>query len=239
MTANIFTFIGQSNAEAVGTDNLPFPGWVSDPYIKIWNYFTQQWETYQPGVNSSWMNPRWGPEAQFAVRWRLDNPGCTIYLRKQAVGGSTLYPYPDPAVPDWSPRSIVKKQWMLMIEQTYAAMSALTAPKLCSTLMFQGESEAALDKGASYLYDLLEFTDVSRSALNAPNMRFVFARASPTWTNQTPSGPLVREAQQTVGSLLHNAWIDTDDISQSGGHIDVAGTILVGNRMYDADKAIA
>jgi hypothetical protein len=72
--------------------------------------------------------------------------------------------------------------------------------------------------------------DATRVALGAPNMKAVIARIFPIWD----TNGVVRQAQVDVGLLPHNAWVNTGDVTKISDnvHVDVAGTMEVGRRMW-------
>jgi len=243
--AKMRLFPGQSNARAAGTVGVGFPGgWTSDPGIKIWWYAAQAWQTYNPGVNTDWTGSTgWGAEAEYARLWRLDHPNDTLYIWKQAVDGTPLYPNGNPNAADWSPHSATTKQWVVLQQQVAASQAALVAqsltPQIDSCLWFQGESDELDGRAVEYRGNLLMAQDLMRVNFSAPNMHLIIARILPYW-NQ--SGGLVRQAHEWIGSLPGNAWVDIDDvgcIDQQRSHINAAGAVQVGARMYAAEQLIA
>src|SRR5690349_8395365 len=88
-------FAGQSNGEThFPTSPTPYPGgWTADPGIQIWAGVptANAWAQYDPGSNSNPTNGSafWGPEGEFARRWRLDS-ARNLRIIKRCTGNAGL-----------------------------------------------------------------------------------------------------------------------------------------------------
>jgi hypothetical protein len=238
LKANIIIAAGQSNAIAVGTANVPFPGgWVANEQIKIWRVVNQRWEVYVPGENSvwagNWGTGYWGPEAQYVHERHAAIPNEPLFIYKQLIHSVSL--------PVYSPFTH-GALWQELVVQITAANAVLMAegltPIIDTMLWWGGETDAQEwpTKASLFRYDFLSFLDATRKALAAPHMRCVIARIFSYWDRTG----VVRAAQRDIGFSYPNAWIDTDDVSKiDDGHADANGVKEVGHRMYAADCMIS
>jgi hypothetical protein len=101
-------FAGQSNTGGLYMDagTLAQP-WVPDPNTLIWHASQKAFVSMQPGVNTGYGDrpTSWGPEVQFALDFRAAYPGETLYIVKEAHGGTPLAQDLGQWHYDWSPRS--------------------------------------------------------------------------------------------------------------------------------------
>lgn len=243
--AYILYVAGQSNCISAGTTGSDVPaelqGVLSDIYI--WRASTGQFEPYEAGVNSfptgATGQGRWGPEAQFALRWKADRPGIPLYIVKRGVGSSAL---------DAAARSAGVGIWDETAGELYAdfkndadtAKAALTAtgkiPTSFSFIWMQGETDATNTTAATdYGTNLTSFIAAVRNDIAAAPVPFVIGRIAniSAWTYRAT----LRQLQQSVGESLTNCgWINTDDFALAGDgiHYNPTGSVLFGNRAYEA-----
>lgn len=249
MIGNIVLVVGQSNAMNYGTLGLGFPGgWTPDAGIQIRNNFKAApgFETYNPGVNSNGddMSATWGPEAEYARLRRIARPGETFYIVKHAVGGRGLA-QKGSGTPDYSPYSDTTKDWEKMLTSLVAACNDLNGAGkravIDTVLICNGETDSVLQADANaFAYNLQMFLTSIRGRLQTPNMRAVMMRPFPNST-QGPYLSTVRTAIATVGVYYRNAFINTDDLTESTvspGHLNPASVVTLGARMFAADQAI-
>jgi hypothetical protein len=255
MVSHLALFLGQSNQMNFGTLGLPFPGgWTPDPLIQIWNGFkiTPGFETYNPGVNSGGMDnfAVWGPEAEFAREWRASLvPPFTndvLYIYKQALGGTgDGVAAKPPGILDWSPDSIDKvdtafKQYPRMVTNLTAAANWIinnVGPLSFEVISYVGcETDTVLQADADAcqlnLANLISSIRLPFAALDRPPC--ILSRPFP---NSTQGAFLntVRTAIETVGSYPNNAWVNMDDLTESGphpGHLDPASVVTLGGRVF-------
>src|SRR5262249_21756497 len=227
--------IGASNSLAFGTQGIAYPGgWSATDRIKIWSATRRELEVYLPGALSDFPG-YWGTEAKYAQDRSGEQPAEHLFVFKQdmTVNG-TLHP-------NWE-RFDAGSYWRTMITQLVVARAHIDAlgynPVVDTMLLWEGEAQASNWPmlPALYRYNLAAMLDATRLALGAPSMRVVIARIFPSWDREG----VVRQAQMEIGSLPHNAWVDTDDVTKigDGAHSDAAGTIEVGRRMRIAEHGI-
>jgi hypothetical protein len=243
--------LGQSNSINYGTLNQGFPGgWVSDSGIKIWT--GSAFAAYAPGTNSDGNGGGgvWGPEAEYCRQRRLVEPDVPLYIYKHAVGSCGLAAK-GAGVFDYSPYTTgTNKQWDVAFSGLVAALNALfgspynSLPVIDAMLICNGETDTILMSDADAFQRNLEMLILSfRARTQSHNARAVLMRCFP---NSTQGSYLatVRAAQETVGSYYRNAYVNTDDLTESSGFTGAAGHLIpasvveLGLRMYEADQAI-
>ena len=143
--SSLVVIAGQSNALGfgLGYGDLPSYALTPDPNVKIWN--GSAFVTMEPTVNTGAPGDTdaWGPEVEFAHKWRLDHPGETLYIVKYARGTTGLAS--DPGQSDWSPSS--GELFAATKGQIDGAKAALNAAGLSyevgAILWMQGETDAS------------------------------------------------------------------------------------------------
>src|SRR5688572_2292699 len=102
---DVLLISGQSNPAGANLDESTVPTHLQaqDHGIKVWTGLAL--ETLHNGYNNrpaSLGASLWGPEAQFAYKYRQDNPSKTLYIAKYAKGSTYLAPQSG-AANDWAP----------------------------------------------------------------------------------------------------------------------------------------
>lgn len=233
---------GQSNAlgYTLGAADLP-PHLTGPPGpVKIWSPQDQAFVAMRPGANTgSPNNPQtWGPEAQFAYRWRQGHACAPLYVVKYARGETGLAA--DLAARDWSPQS-QGDLWDAATAEIDAAKAALTqagvrAPVL-AVLWMQGETDAQTPaKARAYKTNLAAFITRVRSRwgdgetvvhigqIDRPE------RARAGWET-------VRTAQAAITAADRKTTLtDTDPFERQpsdGVHLTAQGQVRLGDGFYE------
>lgn len=215
---------GQSNAVGYVSPR-ELPAHVRpDPAVRI--HRGGRFESLRPGVNTG--GPRtpaaWGPEVEFARRWRADHPGEALYVVKVARGSTGVAA--DPARWDWSPASR-GEQYDQATAQVRAAKAQIPDLDRVVILWMGGESDTA---------------SRAKAAAHERNLKGLFARMRGDWwiagpvillgriaDEWDPGGP-VRAAQTRLGGF------STDDfpMQPDRAHFNGAGQIRLGGAFYEA-----
>lgn len=243
MSVTIVLCAGQSNAlgQTAGS-NLPSNLQTLDSNIKIWN--GSAFVTLQNGVNNditgagpgTW----WGPEAEFARRWRLKHPSNVLYIVKYAVSGTFLY---DTGSLTWFPTPRNGPSYFATLK-TYTdnAKTALSglSPIVEAFLWMQGESDGSgSDQGGlavanEYQTNLTALFSAVRSQLGDNNTKIVVGRI--TDSSHWPSGSIIRAAQTAVvsGDSGISSLVDTDTFLRlvDDFHYNADGLVSLGSSMY-------
>lgn len=246
--ANLSLILGQSNAMTFSNIGVAYPGgWTTQSlnggYAEvIWNIITQEWEQYVPGTNSEVVpsgSSAWGPEASIALARRALVPQRPSYFLKYAVGGVGLARDPNPSVNDWSPYSQGKAfgAAMAQLDAARASLAAYRFIAVDACYWIGNETDSNSSAGADMMRDLPSFVDALRVRCNAPDMKFIVARMKSGIGGAYTAD--VRAAQEYLGSLRRNAWVDTDDLTATAGHYDPASVVTIGDRMAQALEGIA
>lgn len=240
-------FAGQSNADSYGTDGESFPGgWVADEGIQIWVPASNKFETYNPGVNSDYSGgAKWGPEAEFARRWRLANPNVPFYIVKVSAGATALAAN---GATDWSPSSSGELFDALFNNVNLARHALATKglrPKVENFIWVHGEADGSDDTmTAAYQSNLESFIATWRASLSEPNMRFVLSRLNTEDFGFPVRRADLRAAQVAVGIQHLCGWVDTDSLTTLplappfAGHYDPDSVKELGRLLFVADQAI-
>ncbi len=231
MSALIVT-AGQSNDLGFGVTPAELPAaWRAGPDVQIWR--DDHFETMRPGVNTGTpANPQaWGPEVGFAISWRAEHPGETLYIVKVVKGSTGLAD--DPRQLDWSPAS--HEMFDQATAQIAAAKVAVWLP-VSAILWMQGEEDA---------------TDPAKAAAYEANLRDLFAHMRADWAGfDTPIifgrigaaaheayADAVRSAQGAVDQADPAAtMVDTDSFALQADHLHLtgAGQVQLGTAMAAA-----
>lgn len=223
---------GQSNAlgYTLGPADLP-PHLRAPPKdVWIWQPARSAFAPLKPGANTgSPNNPgAWGPEAQFAWRWR--EASCApLYIVKHARGETGLAA--DPAQKDWSPASR-GELWDAATAELAAARKAAPAAAVVAVLWMQGETDAAAPaKAAAYQANLAAFTREVGARWGGQTIAIAqIDRRGGAW-NQ------VRAAQAKVAAA-DIAVIDTDPFPRQpdGVHLTAKAQVQLGDAFFEAVK---
>lgn len=247
--ADLFLVLGQSNGMTFDTIGVPYPGGWSTQALNggyseaIWNIITQSWEQYVAGVNSEVVpsgSSAYGPEAGIALARRAYVPQRCTYFLKYCVGGTGLARNASPSVNDWSPYSDGKAFGSAMA-QFDAAVASLAGYRFinveaCFWIGNETDTQDAVS-AAAMARDLPAFAEALRSRMNAPDMKFIVALCK----QGSPNGPYtdpVRAEQMAVGSLRRNAYVETNDLTWTGGHYNPDQVPILGARMAAAADAV-
>lgn len=248
--ADIFVFAGQSNAQTFGRVVGELPGYiVADAGIQIWNHVGAAFQQYaastnsdQPGNIGAFTGAYWGSEAEFAYRWRQDNPGTAIYILKFAVPQTQLFQSADGVTTlDWNTSSAASELFGQLESDIAAAKASLASVGRVGVVRnifwMQGETDATdATKAAAYLTNLTALHTAARVRWGDANSKLTIGR---TYNNLAyAQRATVRAAQVSVAALsAFNTWLNTDGFTLSDGdHFNAAGVSQFGKDAYFAYK---
>ena len=238
---------GQSNALGYTLSRADLPRRLRGPMpaVWIWEASKERFSPMTPGENTgSPNNPHaWGPEAQFAWRWRASS--CApLYIVKYARGETGLTP--DEARLDWSPGS-AGELFDAASSQISAAKAALAdkglAPRLQALLWMQGETDAS-DKAKAAAYELNLKSFITQVRARWGDARTIVHIGQIDRLGQGyPGWPQVRRAQARVAAAdSHATLVDTDPFprqSADGLHLTAAAQVRLGDGFFEAQLAKA
>lgn len=228
---------GQSNALGFGlTDrDLPPAARTPDPRVMIWNGAT--FVTMQPGVNTG--SPRaphaWGPEVEFARRWRAAHPDGVLHILKHARGSTSLAA--DPGMRDWAPESReLFAETETEITEARATLEAEGAPpQVTAILWMQGEQDATEpEKATAYGVNLVNLFAQMRRGWTAARTPILFGQVN--GRSGFELGEIVRDAQHGVDVADPDADMATTDglaLQPDRIHLSAAGQIGLGAAFYE------
>lgn len=222
---------GQSNALGYTLGPADLPPHLSAPPKNVW-----VWEparaAFAPlkagGNTGSPNNPgAWGPEAQFAWRWR--EASCApLYIVKHARGETGLAA--DPEQKDWSPASR-GELWDTATTELAAALKTGPAAGVTAVLWMQGETDAAAPaKAAAYQANLAAFVREVRARWGGQAIVIAqIDRRGRGWDQ-------VRAAQAIVAAAPHIALVDTDPFPRQpdGVHLTAKAQVQLGDGFFEA-----
>ena len=224
---------GQSNAlgYTLGATDLP-PHLRAPPKdVWIWDPARGAFAPLQPGANTgSPNNPgAWGPETQFAWRWR--KASCArLYIVKHARGETGLAA--DPVQKDWSPASR-GELWDAATAQLAAARQAAPAARLAAVLWMQGETDATSPaKAAAYPSNLAAFVSEVRARWGGETITIAqIDRRGAGWDQ-------VRAGQAAVAAAPDVALVDTDAFPRQpdGVHLSAKAQVQLGDAFFAAAR---
>lgn len=228
---------GQSKALGFGVTPAELPAtWAPGADVQIWT--GTAFETMRPGVNTGTpANPlAWGPEVEFAARWRQDHPGETLYIVKSVKGSTGLAP--DPNELDWSPHT--GELFTTATVKLWAAKAALSAQgistDLDAILWVQGEQDAiSATKAAAYGANLADAFGQMRIQWGDADTPIVYARLGDGLP--LPYVAEVQSAQDAVDLAdVHAVAINTNHLPMQVDllHFDGAGQLGLGDALYEA-----
>jgi hypothetical protein len=249
--ANIVVFAGQSQTNCNGTTGTDMPANLTGPMADIytWDPFNNKFMPYQAGVTSALhlkagLYPDtslnyWGPEAEFARRWKIDYPGVPLYIVKLAYSTSslsTITQSPGKGTWDINTRGDL---YDFMVSTVSAAKSVLTTagvtPVMRAFNWIQGENDSGATAAANaYQTNLTNLVSQSRTDFLGATAPFVIGRMKTVPANSGSAA--VRTAQQYVGeNVAYCRWFDMDNmqLSSDAYHFGVSGTQEMGQRNYD------
>lgn len=230
---------GQSNALGYTLSAADLPPHLAMPGpAQIWSPQARAFAPLQPGVNTGAPNnpQSWGPEAQFAYRWRQGHACAPLYVVKYARGETGLAP--DPAARDWSPASH-GDLWDAASAEIAAAKAALAekglTPRVRAVLWMQGETDA---------------DNPAKSRSYGANLGAFVAQVRARWGDNDTivqigqidrPGPIgweaVRRAQaQFVAADRKTTLTDTDPFERQpadGVHLTAEGQVRLGDDFYE------
>ncbi len=230
---------GQSNAlgYTLGAADLP-PHLAAPGPAKIWSPQARAFVPLQPAANTGAPNnpQTWGPEAQFAYRWRQDHACAPLYVVKYARGETGLAP--DPAARDWSPSSH-GDLWDAASAEIDAAKAVLAAqglaPRVRAVLWMQGETDAQSPaKSRAYAANLAAFVAQVRARWGDADTIVQIGQID----RPGPAGwDAVRQAQaQVAGGDAKTTLTDTDPFERQpadGVHLTASGQVRLGDGFYE------
>jgi hypothetical protein len=235
----LLVMAGQSNGISKATNGIAAPTniqAIDTSRVKIWT--GAAWAGYVAGTNSSQdatYTTAWGPEAEYARQWLLDNAAGTLYIVKQAVDSTRLAAGTGQ---DWSTASSGE----LLASLNTKVTNALT--NLTGASVTLGQRRAIWYQGETDALDTQSFADAYYA-----NLLSLFAYFRTNWSigkiadvrirTQNYAYPaIVRAAQNRVCYDDANAYlINADDQTLFDlYHIDGTGIVVVGSRCYDAIK---
>jgi hypothetical protein len=230
--AELIIIGGQSNALSHGL-NSSTPAEIAAidiNRVKVWD--GSAFVGYVAGGTSEPTNAapgKWGPEAQYAVRWLNDNAQGTLYIVKRGVSGTAIATWRD-----GQPNFDDQEAWCAAAKRALerAGASLLNAPRI---LWLHGESDSIVNADTSHAYQsqLRSFITEARNLWGSASSPIVITRLHDA---NMPFRAPVRAAQNNVAvddPLVY--LVDTDDQTLVDSyHYDTAGIIAVGNRLYDA-----
>jgi hypothetical protein len=239
---------GQSNALGYTLGPADLPPHLSRPLpdVWIWEPSKARFAPMTPGENTGAPNnpQAWGPEAQFAWRWRAAHPCAPLYVVKYARGDTGLAG--DPGERDWAPTS-PGELFDAAGDQIAAARAALAAQglplRVTALLWMQGEKDASDPaKALAYETNLRNFIAEVRSRWGDPRT-VVHVGQIDRLGQGYPGWPDVRKAQaRIVAADAHATLVDTDPLPRQafdGLHLTGEAQVRLGDGFYDAQAVRA
>jgi len=253
--AQLVIFAGQSQCNSNGNTNAQtVPTAISGPMadVYIWDPFGKAWLTYQAQVTSAahlkggkypdTSQNYFGAEAEYARRWKIDNPGVPLYIVKKGHSTTSLSQSARTANRGcWDP-NLRDDLFDEFVSQTADAKANLTAAgntvNIRGMNWTQGENDAGstADVASAYATNLSAFVDAVRNAgIIAATTPFVISRIqTANWANPAA----VRAAQQSVGETKpYCRWFNADTVAIDGAdtvHYGPNGVVTHGALMYAA-----
>lgn len=253
-TAQLVIFAGQSQTNSNGNTNAQtVPAAIAGPMsdVYIWDPFGKTWLTYQAQVTSSahlkgGLYPDaatnyFGAEAEYARRWKLDNPGVPLYMVKKGHSTTSLSQAARTAQRGcWDPalRGDLYDEFLAwMADAKSNLVAAGKTVNIRGMNWVQGENDANLDAATATAYasNLSNFIDSLRSAgAIAATTPFIISRIQPgAWAFPAQ----LRTSQQTVGdSKPYCRWFSADACTTDGAdavHYGPNGVVIHGDAMYE------
>jgi hypothetical protein len=234
---------GQSNAlgYTLGPKDLPQHLRGPMPDVWIWNPSMGRFDALAPGKNTgSPNNPEaWGPEAQFAWRWRAAHGCAPLYVVKHARGDTGLAA--DPSQADWSPASSGElfEAASAEVAAAKASLASNSVPvRVAAVLWMQGEKDASDSaKAAAYETNLRAFIAQVRTGWGDARTIFQIGQIDRLGAGY-PGWPEVREAQTRIADADDQVSLtDTDGFPRQptdGLHLTAEAQVLLGDGFFEA-----
>lgn len=252
--AQMVIFAGQSQCNSNGTTSAQtMPAAITGPMtdVFIWDPFGKAWLTYQAQVTSAAhlkggkypdLSQNYvGAEAEYARRWKVDNPGVPLYMIKKGHSTTSLSQAARTADRGcWDP-ALRDDLFDELVAWAADAKANLTAAGKTVNIRgmnwTQGENDAGSTLAAANAYEanLSAFIDSVRSSgVIGSTTPFIISRIqTATWANPAP----VRAAQQSVGETKPNCrWFNADTVTIDGSdsiHYGPNGVVIHGDLMYE------
>lgn len=220
------------------SSNIPTNLQASDSNIKIWTGST--WDTLQTSVNNNSFNAdgftdEWGPESQFAYRYRQDHPDRVIYILKYNHVATSLASNWLSGGPDF----------INISSQFTSAMAAAPAGAFVDMVHWSngGSDSTNSTNAGNYQTNLVTFLALVRSTFAAGRtipftQEYLYGALS---TGTFPFRDTVRTKQlaffNDVGNV--NQWlIETDSyaIQSDNIHYNVSSIPTFGDDIYSCYK---
>jgi hypothetical protein len=252
--AQLVIFAGQSQCNSNGTTNAQtVPTAIAGPMadVYIWDPFGKAWLTYQAqGTSAAHLKGGkypdtsqnyFGAEAEYARRWKIDNPGVPLYMVKKAHSTTSLSQDARTANRGCWDNNLRDDLFDEAISQIADAKANLTAAgntiNIRAMNWTQGENDAGSTLAAANAYgtNLSAFIDALRSAgAITSTTPFVISRIQTgAWANPAP----VRAAQQLIGETkAYCRWFSADSVTLDGSdtvHYGPNGVVIHGDLMYE------
>lgn len=202
----------------------------------FWTPLSETWDN----VN----NPiAFGPERRFAYEMQ-NYLGREIFIIKVAKADTALSAESTAGVVgsggllDWSPTTSVNELYKRAITHYWGiAKAKLIAmgrvPIAKGGLWMQGERDTNYTLFASSYYDnCVALLSSFRTDFGNPTMHWSIGRISDDVRNAAPFGVTVYNAQQSLGGLPYNDWIDTDAYTMAGDGVHYADPSQLGMQWY-------
>jgi hypothetical protein len=245
----VIILAGQSNMEGRGNVNDLTSPYTSQPtnYIYYNNPLCCTNTSFQTiDAYRTTMSLNAGMEYSLAYSYSTYK-SQPVYLIKTAQGATTLA-----NSGDWRNGGTLRNQLYSNINAALSALvSAGKTPQIISFVWYQGETDAINNVSTSAYETALNelIADFRSQSFNSyfitTNVNIQVCRISNNWVDQTPSATpdLIRAAQLNVATTATNVTlVNTDDATDNGGtddiHKNMAGEVLIGNRVYNNIKDI-
>ncbi len=219
---------GQSNGLALGVSSVPVDiAAIDTRRVKIWN--GAAFVGYVAGTNSEPTGAyptKWGPEAQYAVRWLAAHRKGTLYIVKRAVSGSLAS--------TWVYGQTNFNNQTAWVTAAKAALAGTPIAKQ-NVVWVQGEADAIVDQATADAYraKLVGTLSDIRTYWAMPTSRVAIMRI---YRSGMAYGATVRASQDAVAVADPlSSLVVTDDLALVDTyHYNNAGMQAIGSRMFDA-----
>jgi hypothetical protein len=252
--AQLVIFAGQSQSNSNGnTSAQTVPAAIAGPMtdVYIWDPFVKTWVTYQAQVNSAihlkgglypeTSNQYFGAEAEYARRWKLDNPGVPLYMVKKGHSTTSLQQAARTTARgcwDSNLRGDLYDEFVSWVTDAKANLAATgKTVNIRGMNWTQGENDANVDAATSTAYAsaLTTFINSLRSAnVLASTTPFIISRIQ---TGSWAFPAQLRASQMSVAdSLPYCRWFSADTVTIDGSdtvHYGPNGVVIHGDLMYE------
>lgn len=246
---DVFVSAGQSNIDGRNPVNEA-PSWLQSavPKVKVWNNTTRQFNTFQLGVNTGadWnATPNWAFDIIF-YKMYSDYKNKNLFIVKRTKGGTPLFIDSSNTKGSWNvdynsfPSGLIKLSQDL---ETYFLNAKEFANNYGKTLnikamlWYQGDTDVQTTGAlAVYKTNLIALINRMRTVFEAPNMPFLIITLS---ENSITYSSQLEQYQNEISQELTNIFIvNANDVSlyEDNLHLDAAGSLLVGERVFNTLK---